>query len=105
MMGFMAPNLTTSPELRKLVPGPDELMEQTGMRRGNRFPNFDSGGRVLVMRAIVRCLAAALPVMIVLGSSAQTPPENPELRTLLARSVAVRPSERQISWQRREFIA
>ncbi|MHC1765544.1 MAG: alpha-L-fucosidase [Verrucomicrobiia bacterium] len=38
-------------------------------------------------------------------SRAQTPPADPERRTLLERAVAVRPSQRQIDWQRLEFIA
>src|ERR1051326_3533081 len=36
---------------------------------------------------------------------AQIPPTDPEVRSLLERAVAVRPSDRQIAWQQREFIA
>src|ERR1051325_3382575 len=35
----------------------------------------------------------------------QNPPSDSELRSLLERAVAVRPSDRQLAWQKREVIA
>ena len=51
-------------------------------------------------------VTAGFALLLPYGSArAQTPPADPELRALLERAVAVRPSERQIAWQKREFIA
>ena len=57
-------------------------------------------------------LWTVIAVLIALGLAsssdlgrAQSPPADPELRETMERAVAVRPSQRQIDWQRGEFIA
>jgi alpha-L-fucosidase len=54
------------------------------------------------MRAfyVVSAFALLVPAL-----HAQSPPPDPELRRTLERAVAVHPSDRQLAWQQREFIA
>lgn len=56
------------------------------------------------------CLSFPSRVLLYLAAfstmaAAQTPPADPDLRALLERAAAVRPSARQVAWQQREVIA
>lgn len=78
-------------------------------RRGSGLPNLIFSRRalfyVLMMRSTCVVLMGLLSTLSGSFTHAQNPPADPELRQLLERAVAVQPSERQLEWQRREFVA
>jgi alpha-L-fucosidase len=73
----------------------------------NTIPNLISPSYAQAMQRAFDCFLAGLGVALLFCDSApaQTAPADPEVRTLLERAVAVRPSDRQVAWQQREFIA
>jgi alpha-L-fucosidase len=65
--------------------------------------SFGTGYSLAMRKLLSLALLSLLPALA--PAQGQTPPAEPELRSLLERAVAIRPSQRQMDWQAREFIA